>query len=43
MVTPEKIKIIEWKNHQIRSWCQDQIKYKILNELDNNSIAIKLI
>ena len=36
----EKIKIIEWKNHQIRSWCQDQIKYKILNELDNNSIYL---
>ena len=34
----EKIK--EWKNHLVRSWAQDQIKYKTLNELDVNSIYI---
>ena len=33
-------KIIIWKNHLIRNWFQDEIKYKVLNELDDDSVYI---
>jgi hypothetical protein len=35
-------KIYEWKNHLIRNWTQDNIKYKILNELDNDSVYLHI-
>ena len=30
----DKKKVYDWKHHIIRTWVQDQIKYKILNEIN---------
>ena len=33
-------KIYNWKYHLLRNWCQDQIKYTAMNQLDRNSVFV---
>ena len=34
--------IFDWKHHIVRAWCQDQIKYKTLNDLTSDDLYIHM-